>query len=213
MKIETLLGALVAAVIGGLTAFLALLNQAGVNGPGDISTNAWYVLLVGVALAFGKDFQALTSRRILSRFTGSGNVHSPAIVGILAVLLASLALSGCAGTRAAYSAAEGLEENAKVVGEHYYALVREANDLKDSGELSGSTLRTAQDLVRYGRPLLIELAGAARAYEAVRSADNAQALERALSNAAIAVSRLLDVIQRSRNTSNLLTRDPVALAA
>lgn len=131
------------------------------------------------------------------------SVRSPAFVGVLAILLTCLMLSGCAGTRAAYQAAEGLEETAKVVGEHYYALVREANDLDDKGMLSASALAHTQDIVRKTSPAVLALAQAAVKYKAVKSATNELELERALSDAAIAVSRLIDAIRR-RGTSLII---------
>lgn len=135
--------------------------------------------------------------------------RSPAWVGILAILLSAALMSGCSGTRAAYSAASGLEENAKVVGEHYYALVREANALKDSGALTGSALARAQTLVRDTRPAIIELSNVAERYSAVQSAENAADLEAAINEAAIAVSRLIDVIRQRTNSSLEHMRDDI----
>lgn len=74
MKIETIAGALIAALILFVTGFLALLQQDGVNGAGDISQVAWLVLGGGAVLSFLKDYQALTARRIIANLTGSGNV-------------------------------------------------------------------------------------------------------------------------------------------
>lgn len=73
MKIETIGGALIAMLIGFGTAFLALLNQAGVNGVSDISENAWWVLVIGGLIAFGKDYQSLSTRRFISKLTSTGN--------------------------------------------------------------------------------------------------------------------------------------------
>ncbi len=95
MKIETIGGALIAAVILFLTGMLALLTQEGVTEIGDISQLSWIVLGVGAFIGFGKDFQALTVRRALANITNSGNVHSPAAVGVLAILIACFAFSGC----------------------------------------------------------------------------------------------------------------------
>ena len=127
----------------------------------------------------------------------------------LLIILAMTALVGaCAGTSSAYRAAEGLEEKAYVVGEHYYALVREGNDLKDRGILSGSQLDRAQDLVRSTRPVILELLNAVEAYSLVKSAETEADLERALNNAALAVSRLVDTIKAVRpSTSNLEDRN------
>lgn len=126
---------------------------------------------------------------------------------LLIILAMSTLVVACAGTQQAYRAAEGLEQKAYVVGEHYYALVREGNNLKNQGILSGSQLDRAQDLVRSTRPVILELQNAAEAYSLVKSAETEADLERALNNAAIAVSRLVDTIKAVRpSTSNLEER-------
>lgn len=134
-------------------------------------------------------------------------LNSPAAVGVLALLLSCLALSGCAGTAAAYREAakqpDALDATAKVISEHYFALVREANELAERGVLSDSALAHAQDVVRVTEPVILELGDAAQLYKAVRSSSNAAELERALSNAAMAVARLLDFI-KPRRTSSLI---------
>ena len=71
---------------------------------------------------------------------------------VMAIGMATL--SGCASTMSAYKAAEGLDQTAYVMNQHYLGLVREANRLAEAGELTGSSLATAQDLVRSSRPLL-----------------------------------------------------------
>ena len=119
---------------------------------------------------------------------------------LIAVVAMSTLIVACAGTRSAYQAAETLEEQAYVVGEHYYALVREANELRRSGALSGSTLTRAQDLVQGSRSIIAELEDAARAYTNVRNAETQADLERALNEAAVAVSRLVDVIKGVRTS-------------
>ncbi len=99
MKIETIGGAAIAALILFITGFLAVFQQEGIGSVKDIAEGTWWVLLGGAALSFAKDYQALSARRLLANMTGSGNVHSPAAVGILAILLACFALSGCAAQR------------------------------------------------------------------------------------------------------------------
>jgi hypothetical protein len=207
MKAETVIGALIAAVIGGMTAFLALINQDGVGGFADISETAWIVLGIGTSMAFLKDYQAITTRRILERATGSGNIHSHWTMGIVAIVLASAVLaSGCTGTKDAYQAAAGPGQNAKVVAEHYYALVKEANNLKKSGILVGDGLARAQQLVRETRASIDILAAAAYTYELVQNATNQAELEVAIAQAAIAVSRLIDIIKAARDSSSLQQR-------
>jgi len=70
---NTIIGALIAAIITGLTAALALLQGEGVTQLSDISTIQWVVLAIGVALAFFKDFQAITVRRLANKVTHSGD--------------------------------------------------------------------------------------------------------------------------------------------
>jgi hypothetical protein len=73
MSVNTILGALIAAIIVGLTAALVLLTGPNVTSLADITGLQWVVLGIGVALAFFKDFQALTVRRLANKVTGSGD--------------------------------------------------------------------------------------------------------------------------------------------
>ena len=70
---NTIIGALIAAIITGLTAALALLQGPDVSALSDITGLQWAVLAIGVALAFFKDFQALTVRRLTNKVTGTGD--------------------------------------------------------------------------------------------------------------------------------------------
>jgi len=92
MKSETFIGALIAAVIGFLTAFLALFQQEGVATVSDISEGAWVVLVVGTLLVFFKDMQALSVRRTLTKVTGTGNTYLLPFVAVLAI---GASLAGC----------------------------------------------------------------------------------------------------------------------
>jgi len=111
--------------------------------------------------------------------------------------------AACSGTREAYRAAEGVEEIAKVVGEHYYALIKEANRLSSDGVLYGNSLAKAQDVVRATQPVISELAEAAKAYKALRSAETEAELKTAITNAAIAVSRLINAVKGSNLTGEI----------
>ncbi len=70
---NSLIGAAIAAVITGLTAALALLTGAEVTSLADISGLQWMVLAIGVVLAFFKDLQAITARRVINKVTGTGD--------------------------------------------------------------------------------------------------------------------------------------------
>jgi len=121
----------------------------------------------------------------------------------VSTLLALIALSGCQGTKMAYEAAEGLNENAKVVAEHYYALVKEANDMKKAGTLAGGDLVSAQNLVRDTKPAVDQLVATAQAYERAATAETEKELEAAISEAAIAISKLIDIINMAKDSASL----------
>jgi len=55
------------------TAALALVSGAGITSLGDISGLQWTILLIGGLITFGKDFQAITARRLVNKVTGSGD--------------------------------------------------------------------------------------------------------------------------------------------
>ena len=199
MKLETVLGAVIAAFILFISSMVTLFTENPELTFAAIKQSTWVAVVGGTLVAFLKDFNAINIRRMIS--TPTGSVNSSGVVGILAIVIACLALSGCAGTRAAYKAAEGIEETAFVISEHYFALVRELNDLDDKGALSDSMRSHAQDIVRTTRGPILELGNVAQAYKAVRSADNEEALSRALNTAAIALSRLVNVVKSARGGS------------
>ncbi|KKL66692.1 hypothetical protein LCGC14_2142460 [marine sediment metagenome] len=145
-----------------------------------------------LVIVFGVIFKADAGIKVLP---GTGTVNSPAIVGVLALILAVLTLSGCAGTRSAYKAADGLTETAYVVGEHYYAEVRAMNALRDQGQLSESQLVGLRNIVEDTRPTVVTMLNASAAFDDVASADTEDALTIALTDAAIALSGLIDAIK------------------
>jgi uncharacterized membrane protein YuzA (DUF378 family) len=70
MNSETVIGAVIAALIGMFTAVMALLVQEGVTSIGDISQLAWIVVGIGALISFLKDYQALTTRKAIAKLTG-----------------------------------------------------------------------------------------------------------------------------------------------
>ena len=161
---------------------------------GELFTGA---LIVVAGLVFNHDAG-------IKSIPGTGsNVNSHWLVGMLAALLALGAMSGCAGTTAAYKAADGLSETAFVVGEHYYAMVQEANYLDDQGYLTDRQLSNLQDMAEQTRPAVIALLDAANAYDSVRSAETEDALSAALADAAVAISRMVNALKAIGGSSNL----------
>ena len=72
-KMNTIIGALVAALILFLTGTLALLQTEGVSSVGDIGQIAWIVLAVGALISFLKDFQSISARRLINKMTATGD--------------------------------------------------------------------------------------------------------------------------------------------
>jgi len=163
---------------------------------GELFTGA---LIVIAGLAFAPDAG-------IKQLPGTGtNTSCPPLVGLLALLLAVLTISGCAGTRAAYKAAEGLSETAYVVGEHYYAEVREVNDLADAGRLSAAELQNLQNIAQATRPTVVAMLNAASAYKLVQSTANEAELSAALAEAAVSISKLVDAIKAVGGSTHLTT--------
>ena len=120
---------------------------------------------------------------------------------LISAVFVAAGIGGCASTVDAYKAAEGLEETAFVMNQHYLALVREANALAEAGALSGSSLAKAQEVVRESRPVLNELSNMAKAYQAAATAENEQALTAAIAAAAVHLSNLVTIISAARGSA------------
>ncbi len=115
-------------------------------------------------------------------------------------LVMAVLLTACAGTRSAYQEASTLDETAAVVGEHYYALVKEAADLKESGALTGAALARVQAADAAAKPLVIQLTQTAEAYRAVKTADNEAVLQEALNQAVLAVNGFINALRSARGS-------------
>lgn len=70
---NTVIGALIATIIAMATAALALLSGPDVTSLSDISGLQWTILLIGGLITFGKDFQAISARRLVNKVTGTGD--------------------------------------------------------------------------------------------------------------------------------------------
>lgn len=73
MNVNTIVGALVAALILFFTGMLALLQTEGIEVVSDIGQIAWIVLSIGALISFLKDYQAISARRLINKITGTGD--------------------------------------------------------------------------------------------------------------------------------------------
>lgn len=73
MNVNTLVGALIAASILFISSTVTLFASNPELTFSDLTTATWVSLLGGVAAAFFKDYQALTTRRLVNKVTGSGD--------------------------------------------------------------------------------------------------------------------------------------------
>ncbi len=70
---NTTIGAFIATLIAMATAALALLSGPDITSLSDISGLQWTILLIGGLITFGKDFQAISARRLVNKVTGTGD--------------------------------------------------------------------------------------------------------------------------------------------
>lgn len=133
----------------------------------------------------------------------SGRARPAMLVALgLAAIVGLGAISACTGTRAAYKAAESLDEYAYVVTEHYAGMVKAAADIRQRPGTAQSTinaLRTADNAVAPlvlgdpratpPRPSLQQLA---ENYRAVKDARTEAELQAAVDAAII---RLADLVR------------------
>jgi hypothetical protein len=114
---------------------------------------------------------------------------------VVACVTGLMATSACSSTRAAYNAAETLEERAYVATEHYAAVVKSAADLKDRGVLKGSALTRVQEAETVASPVVLSLGPLVARYKAARTAESEVALQRALDDVVLAIADLVRLVK------------------
>lgn len=123
----------------------------------------------------------------MSRMTGA-LVAAALLVGVFAV-------SGCSSTKAAYAAADTLEERAFVATEHYASVVRQAADLKQKGVLTGSALARVQEIELAARPLVLKLEPLVKSFKAAQTAESEVALQSALDDVVLVIADLVRAVK------------------
>lgn len=174
--------------------------------------NAWETVITGIMSGLAA-IGVHQIKRQGDKAPLAGSQRGFARPGALVLLLVAAGLTlagvaGCTGTRDAYRAAasspERIEATAYVVTEHYYAVVREAAALKNSGALAGDALeavRAAEDALRplvlgdeaTQDPGIVQLVAA---YKAVRSAETEAELQAAVNAAVVKLSALINALKR-----------------
>lgn len=72
-KTQTFVGALIAALILFVSNIMTLFQQDPELTFGAISQAAWVSVIGGALVAFFKDYQALSTRRLIGKVTGNGD--------------------------------------------------------------------------------------------------------------------------------------------
>lgn len=115
---------------------------------------------------------------------------------VAAALLSGLfAVSGCSSTKAAYAAADTLEERAYVATEHYASVVKQAADLKQKGILTGSALARVQEIELTARPLVLKLEPLVKSFKAAQTAETEVALQSALDDVVLVIADLVRAVK------------------
>ena len=132
--------------------------------------------------------------------TKSGAAKSLLVLAIVAPVL-MLALSGCAGTKAAYQAADTVDEQAYVAAEHYASLLREANVLKASASTPGEAVTAMQEAAAKVQPVIMQVKNLRDAYAKVKSAQTEQELQEAVNQAVLLLADLVRAVNAARGVS------------
>lgn len=123
------------------------------------------------------------------------------------LLLASMALiaggaltfvSGCAGTTAAYKAAQGVDQQAYVALEHYNSLVKEAIALKSKPGVPPEVINAikAADTAVY--PAVQRVNRARVAYNNIKNAQTEEELQLAVNDAVLLLADLVNAVKQAR---------------
>lgn len=140
--------------------------------------------------------------------TGDTGIHKRQIGHARVTLMATLAmfgslviaaqLSGCVGTKAAYKAAEGVEQQAYVALEHYDALLKEGVKLKENPNVPREVVTSIQSADAKLFPVIQRVKAARDLYVAARTAPNEAELQRVVNDAVLLLADLIDAIKKAR---------------
>lgn len=140
-----------------------------------------------------------------------GGFFRPGAAVLAFVLAAFVAItcagvSGCAGTKAAYKAADSVSDTAYVVAEHYAAVVHEAANLAALPTTPAEVKEALKVADARVKPLIVGnpdtgapgVRQLAERYAAVKNAENAEALQRAVDAAVLELAKLINAVKAAR---------------
>lgn len=135
----------------------------------------------------------------VARQSGFAHVIALVMLAILTVTSLSL-LPGCtgSGTRAAYSEAKNVSEQAYVLAEQYATLVEQAANLKSKPTTPSSVIERLQKADQVAKPLVLRLKTLRDAYVATKNAQTESELQLAINNAVLAVADLVRAVQAAK---------------
>lgn len=126
------------------------------------------------------------------------------------LVLAVAFAAGCAGTKAAYTEADTLDEYAYVITEHYASLLREAANLKEKPTTPAAAVEAMQradmalHLVIVGNsnavPAVPGLAELAATYQRLKDAKSEAELQEAVNTAILRIADLQRAVKAARET-------------
>lgn len=121
------------------------------------------------------------------------------------ISLTMLALAACAGTKAAYQAAETPDEYAFVLAAHYASLVEQAAALRERPTTPPEAVAAMQRADTAAAPVVDRLRPLADAYKAVQSAENQAALQKAIDESVRLIADLIRAVRSAGGgAANLL---------
>lgn len=115
---------------------------------------------------------------------------------LIPLLLLAL-LSGCAGTKAAYRAADTLDEQAYVIAEHYAAVVKEAANI--APHLPAHLKSELQAADQVAKPLIVKLGPLSEKFQTVKTAETEIELQQEVNDALIALTDFINALKQARD--------------
>ena len=116
-------------------------------------------------------------------------------ISLIFVALLATALTACAGTRAAYEAADTIEAKAFVASNHFNYVQVEAAEFAESGLASQTTINKMAKAEREARPVVLSVGRLARAWAADPTEENYAELQLALGEVAVLLAKFVNSIR------------------